>query len=75
MDQIVAERKETERNYYSMQFCRQAFINYATTHELTKDIADAMIDQIEVYANKDVIVYFKFEGVLFTDTASKDDSV
>ncbi len=75
LDQIVAERKETERNYYSMQFCRQAFINYAATHELTKDIADAMIDRIEVYANKDVIVYFKFEGVLFTDTASKDDSV
>lgn len=75
LDQIVAERKKTERNYYSMQFCRQAFINYATTHELTKDIADAMIDRIEVYANKDVIVYFKFEGVLFTDTASKDDSV
>ena len=75
LDQIVAERKETEQNYYSMQFCRQAFINYATTHELTKDIADAMIDRIEVHANKDVVIYFKFEGVQFTDTSSKEGPI
>ena len=75
LDQIVTERKKTEQNYYSMQFCRQGFINYATTHELTKDIADAMIDRIEVHANKDVVIYFKFEGVQFTDTSSKEGPV
>lgn len=75
LDQIIAERKKTEQNYYSMQFCRQGFINYATTHELTKDIADVMIDRIEVHANKDVVIYFKFEGVQFTDTSSKEGTV
>ena len=72
LEQIVLERKETEQYYYSMQFCRQGFINYAATHELTKEIADVMIDRIEVHASKDVVVYFKFEGVQFTDTSSKE---
>ncbi|MGN1026924.1 MAG: recombinase family protein [Faecousia sp.] len=71
LDQIVTECKKTEKHYYSMQFCRQGFINYSMTHKLTKEIADVMIDRIEVHANKDVIVYFKFEGVQFSDTSSK----
>jgi len=54
-----------------MKFCMQAFINYTLTHELTKDIADAMLDRIEVYSNKDVIVYFKFPDLSFTDSAAK----
>lgn len=55
-----------------MKFCQQAFLNYSTEHALTKDTADAMIDRIEVHANKDVIVYFKFKGVYFTDSALKE---
>lgn len=72
VDQIVLERKETEQHYYSMQFCRQGFINYSATHVLTKEIADVMINRIEVHANKDVVVYFKFEGVQFADNYAKE---
>lgn len=72
IEQIAAERKTAEDEFFSMKFCQQAFINYAQTCELTKDIADAMIDRIEVHENKDVIVYFKFEGVYFTGTALKE---
>ena len=75
LEQIVLERKEVEQHYYSMQFCRQGFINYAATHELTKEIADVIIDRIEVHASKDVVIYFKFEGVQFTDNYSKEHFV
>lgn len=72
IEQIAAEKKSAEQKYYEMNFCQQAFLNYDKTHTLTKDIADAMIDRIEVHANKDVVVYFKFEGVYFTDSALKE---
>ena len=72
IEQIAAERKAAEQEYYNMNFCQQAFLNYDKTHTLTKDIADAMFDRIEVRANKDVVVHFKFVGVYFTDSAQKD---
>lgn len=72
IEQIAAERKAAEQKYCDMNFCQQAFLNYGKTHTLTKDIADAMIDRIEVHANKSVTVYFKFEGVYFTDTPLKE---
>ena len=71
IEQIAAERKAAEQEYYNMNFCQQAFLNYDKTHTLTKDIADAMIDRIEVHSNKDVVVFFKFVGVHFKDSATK----
>ena len=72
IEQIAAERKSAEQEYFDMNFCQQAFLNYGKTHTLTKDIADAMIDRIEVHGNKNVVVFFKFKGVHFTDIAVKD---
>lgn len=71
LEETVNERKSVEQECFSMKFCMQAFINYTQTHELTKDIADVMLDRIEVYANEDVIVYFKFPDLSFTDSAAK----
>lgn len=71
LEEIANQRKAVEQECFSMKFCMQAFINYTQTHELTKDIADAILERIEVYANKDVIVCFKFPDLSFTDSAAK----